>query len=132
MRNTLFYRSPQHAVLALALITSIATAGDWPQWRGPARTGVSSEKGLLREWPSDGPKVLWEVNNAGVGYSSLAVVGDRLYTQGDLDGVEHILCLDARDGSVVWAVTPRRDRRKTGCHRCQADEGSGQESRWAG
>ena len=34
-------------------------ADDWPQWRGPDRTGVSQEKGLLKKWPAKGPKLLW-------------------------------------------------------------------------
>jgi outer membrane protein assembly factor BamB len=77
---------------------------DWPQWRGPNRDGVSEEKGLLKEWPGGSPKLLWQVDRAGVGYSSLSVRGGRLYTQGDLHGVEHLICLDASDGKIVWAV----------------------------
>lgn len=81
-------------------------AGDWPQWRGPNRDGISLDKGLLKEWPKEGPPVLWQVDTVGVGYSSLAVKGDRIYTQGDIDGVEHILCLDAKDGKTLWKVQP--------------------------
>jgi outer membrane protein assembly factor BamB len=79
---------------------------DWPQWRGPQRDGVSAETGLLREWPSGGPRLLWQVDAVGVGYSSLAVKGGRIYTQGDLDGVEHVICLAASDGRVIWAAQP--------------------------
>jgi outer membrane protein assembly factor BamB len=82
------------------------TATDWPQWRGPLRTGVGGSTGLVREWPEGGPKVLWKVENVGVGYSSLAVVDGRIFTQGDLGGVEHVLCLDATDGRRLWAVQP--------------------------
>jgi hypothetical protein len=81
-------------------------AGDWPQWRGPNRDGISLDKGLLKEWPKEGPPVLWKVDSVGVGYSSLAIKGDRIYTQGDIDGVEHILCLDAKDGKTLWKVQP--------------------------
>lgn len=83
-----------------------ALAQNWPQWRGPNRDGVSRETGLLKEWPAGGPKIAWQVDHAGVGYSSLAVQGGRLYTQGDLDGVEHVICLGAEDGRVIWAVQP--------------------------
>jgi outer membrane protein assembly factor BamB len=79
---------------------------DWPQWRGPKRDGISLEKNLLKEWPKEGPKVLWQVDSVGAGYSSIAVVGDKIFTQGDLNGVEHILCLDAKNGQIVWAVQP--------------------------
>jgi hypothetical protein len=47
--------------------------GDWPQWRGPNRDGISLDTGLLKEWPSDGPPVLWQENSVGIGYSSISV-----------------------------------------------------------
>ena len=80
--------------------------GDWPQWRGPNRDGISQETGLLREWPQDGPKVIWQVNSVGVGYSSLSLKDGRIFTQGDLGGVEHVIALDAADGKILWAVQP--------------------------
>ncbi|MFO0868956.1 MAG: PQQ-binding-like beta-propeller repeat protein [Pirellulales bacterium] len=83
-----------------------AEPGDWPQWRGPQRDGINRETGLLKEWPQDGPPLLWQVETVGIGYSSLAVKGGRIYTQGDLGGVEHVLALDARTGQTLWAVQP--------------------------
>lgn len=80
--------------------------GDWPQWRGPNRDGISQETGLLKEWPKEGPKQLWQVDSVGVGYSSIAVKDGRIYTQGDLDGVEHAICLNVKDGKTLWAVQP--------------------------
>ena len=53
---------------------------DWPQWRGPNRDGISSDKGLLREWPADGPEVLWHVDSVGVSYSSIAIKDGRIFT----------------------------------------------------
>lgn len=82
------------------------TAGDWPQWRGPNRDGISLERGLIKEWPESGPPRVWQVETVGAGYSSIAVKGNRIYTQGDLNGVEHIIALDTKDGSIVWAVQP--------------------------
>src|SRR5262249_36216150 len=63
-------------------------AEDWPQWRWPDRNGISKETGLLPEWPKQGPKLLWQVNDIDYGYSTPSVVGDRLYlmsTDGDSD-----------------------------------------------
>jgi len=81
-------------------------ADDWPQWRGPRRDGISNEKGLLKEWPKDGPKLLWKVTNAGSGYSTPAVVGDRLYLLGN-EGMEKefVEALAVADGKRVW-LTP--------------------------
>ena len=60
--------------------------------------------GLLKEWPKDGPKLLWQVNNLGRGYSTPAVVGERLYllsNQGMED--EFVKALSAKDGKEVWS-----------------------------
>ncbi|MBI3854163.1 MAG: PQQ-binding-like beta-propeller repeat protein [Planctomycetes bacterium] len=84
----------------------LLAAQDWPQWRGPNRDGVSLETGLVKDWPGGSPKLLWQVDRVGVGYSSLSVKGGRLYTQGDLNGVEHVLCLSVEDGKIIWAAQP--------------------------
>ena len=99
-------------LLALSLMQNAAVAqstgsgGNWPQWRGPNRDGISLDKGLLKEWPKDGPKQVWQIEGVGAGYSSIAVQGDRIYTQGDVDGVEQTICLDGADGRVVWSSQP--------------------------
>ncbi|MCH7726533.1 MAG: hypothetical protein IH991_08660, partial [Planctomycetes bacterium] len=46
--------------------------GEWPQWRGPNRDGVSTEKGLLDRWDADGPPLFWSTRGAGSGYSSVS------------------------------------------------------------
>src|SRR5580698_3754826 len=71
------------AVMVSAAISCAVVAADWPQWRGPQRDGISQETGLLKEWPKDGPKLLWELKDAGSGYSTPAVVGDRIYLLGN-------------------------------------------------
>jgi outer membrane protein assembly factor BamB len=88
----------------LALALPPARADDWPQWRGPDRLGVSKEKGLLKEWPKEGPKLLWTCKDAGVGYSGPAVVGNRLYTMGGRGGTEFLFALDVDSGKEVWAA----------------------------
>ena len=70
------------ALAALALSTFTATAADWPQWRGPNRTDVGSEKGLLKSWPEGGPKQLWVFKDAGLGYAGVSIVGGKLFTMG--------------------------------------------------
>jgi len=52
-------------VFWLSSLAAISTAANWPQWRGPERNGISQEKGLLAEWPKEGPRLLWQVNNLG-------------------------------------------------------------------
>lgn len=82
----------------------VASADDWPQWRGPDRSGVSRETGLLKQWPNGGPKRLWMFREAGVGYSGFAVVGGMLFTMGARDGIESLLALDAESGALLWSA----------------------------
>ena len=54
--------------LGLASQAMAQTAALWPQWRGPNRDGVSKETGLLKQWPADGPPLVWKATGAGRGY----------------------------------------------------------------
>jgi outer membrane protein assembly factor BamB len=91
-------------VLACLVGASTTAAGDWPGWRGPNRDGSSGETGLLAEWPAGGPRLLWKAGGLGAGFSSVAVVGDRLYTLGDREGAQHVLALSKADGRILWAT----------------------------
>jgi outer membrane protein assembly factor BamB len=79
-------------------------ANDWPQWRGPERNGISQETGLLKEWPKDGPKLLWKAGEIGRGYSTPSVMTERLYLLGN-DGLENefVQALEVKDGHRVWS-----------------------------
>ena len=63
-----------------------AAPGDWPGWRGPDRTGVSTETGLLKEWPRGGPKLLWKAKGLGIGYSTPSVAGALHWPPAALSG----------------------------------------------
>ena len=89
-------------LVLVSTITLPSFAGDWPQWRGPNRDGVSTEKGLLDEWPEGGPKLLWKVMAVGAGFSSVSVVGDRIYTMGDGKDASHVYCLSPETGKIIW------------------------------
>jgi len=86
-------------------VITFAQRSDWPQWRGLDRSGVSTERGLLRQWPKEGPKLLWQVSNLGDGYSTPAVVGDRIYLMSNR-GLqnEFVQALSANDGKVLWTT----------------------------
>ncbi|MFB3826529.1 MAG: PQQ-binding-like beta-propeller repeat protein [Bryobacteraceae bacterium] len=96
------------SVIILCLC-STAAAADWPQWRGPNRDGISQETGLLQGWPRGGPKQVWKAQGLGEGYSSAAVVGNRLYTQGQQGGRQFVIALDVATGKQVWK-TPTGNR----------------------
>src|SRR3954470_1157839 len=93
------------ALFVIITSASLATAADWPQWRGPNRDGISKETGLLQEWPADGPKLLWEQADLGTGYSTPAVVGDRIFlinNKGLED--EFVQARSAEDGTQIWST----------------------------
>jgi outer membrane protein assembly factor BamB len=90
-------------VLAVCLATAaLAGAADWPQYRGPNRDNVSPDRGLLQSWPAKGPKLAWKSGDVGQGYSSVSVVGGRVYTMGNRDGTAYLFALNRQNGQVVW------------------------------
>lgn len=96
-------RAPSSILLACTVFfASAALADDWPQWRGPHRDGRSAETGLLASWPAGGPSLVFRASGFGGGYSSLAILGDRLYTLGDLEGGQHVIAANKNDGKILW------------------------------
>jgi outer membrane protein assembly factor BamB len=97
------------ALCALTIPVSAGSApdaapGDWPQWRGPDRSGVSQETGLLKKWPANGPERVWLFEDAGWGYSAPAIANGKLYTMGARERTEFLLCLDANTGKKIWST----------------------------
>ena len=93
------------ATVARSTATIGAQTSDWPQWRGPQRNGISMETGLLKHWPAAGPKLLWQVNDIGDGFSTPAVVGTRMYLMSNR-GMENefVQALSTQDGKPVWTT----------------------------
>ncbi len=90
-------------LLAFSILAVPCMADDWPQWRGPARDGISKETGLLQEWPTEGPTLLWQKDGLGDGYSTPAIVGNRIFlinNKGNED--EFVQALSTKDGSQIW------------------------------
>lgn len=73
---------------------------DWYTWRGPSANGISDETG----WNPTAAKKIW-TKELGVGYSTVSVKGNKLYTMGHAEGVDTIYCLDARTGDKIWNYT---------------------------
>jgi outer membrane protein assembly factor BamB len=89
-------------LLSTLALAATATAGDWPQWRGSERDGISREDGLLQEWPEDGPALAWKAKGLGVGFSSVAVADGKIFSLGDLDDGSNAIALNEKDGSLLW------------------------------
>lgn len=80
----------------------IVEAGDWPGFRGPSRDSVVRGLAVDPDWKTHPPKRLWR-QRVGPGWSSLAVVGDRLFTQEQRGAAEAVVCLDAATGQEIWS-----------------------------
>lgn len=76
-------------------------AEDWPCWRGPERNGVSREDSWNDGWSDSGPVQLWKAK-VGIGFSSTTIANGRLYTIGNTDDVESVVCLDVLSGKLLW------------------------------
>src|SRR3984893_7693154 len=82
----------------------IGSGGDWPDWRGAGRGGVSREKGLPEKWLLSGQNLAWKAPYGG--RSTPIVLGDHLYLEntagkGETEQ-ERILCLNADTGKLLW------------------------------
>ncbi|HJT65410.1 MAG TPA: PQQ-binding-like beta-propeller repeat protein [Pyrinomonadaceae bacterium] len=90
--------------LNLCLAFTAVVAGDWAEWRGPARDGISNEKNLPEKWSPTGENLAWKVPYGG--RSAPIVMGDRVYLQntagqGDTEQ-ERIMCFNADTGKLLW------------------------------
>lgn len=103
------------ATLVLGWVGTDAAWGDgvdWPRYRGANLDGISAESGWRTDWSGKQPPVVWKAE-VGIGASSVAVVGGRLYTMGNVDGQDVVSCLDAATGKPIWQKTYEcpRDKR---------------------
>jgi outer membrane protein assembly factor BamB len=97
------------ALLAIAAVARIAPAAndgrspEWPQLLGPHRNGISTETGLIDEWPQGGPAELWRIPG-GVGMAGLAIRDGRLLTLVQREGRQWLVAYEARTGTPIWQV----------------------------
>jgi outer membrane protein assembly factor BamB len=91
-------------IACLAATLAFAAPGDWPEFGGAKRDGVSSETGLLKDWPEGGPTLAWRTKGLGDGYSGVAVVGNTIYSAGDKEDGSYALALNRENGAPVWST----------------------------
>ncbi len=84
------------------LAAQAADGGQWPQWRGAQRDGLSTETGLLASWPAEGPPLALKITGLGGGFSGVAVTGGRIYTVGDGADASYVLALEETTGKIIW------------------------------
>ena len=89
------------STLCLLLLATPIGAADWPQWRGPNRDGISPEANWSAQWPAGGPNQLWQAD-VGTGCAAVAVSRGRLFTLGNTNETDTVVCLDATTGKPLW------------------------------
>jgi len=89
-------------VVVLLVCIANVYAQDWPQYLGPNRNGLSTQKDILRSWPQHGPEVLWTVD-VGIGFGGPVVKDSKVYLLDRDDEVGDIMrCFDLSDGEELW------------------------------
>ncbi len=91
-------------VSVLLSLSQIIMAQKVAQFRGPNRTGVFPDAGLLKSWPEGGPKLLWSVEGLGGGYASVSVTDRAVYVTGKDGSKEKLTVLDFT-GKLLWKLS---------------------------
>ncbi len=88
-------------LLTLVVAARPGAATDWPQYRGPERSGAISGEGLAQNWEQTAPKEVWR-RGIGAGFSAVAIAGDRLYTMESVESEEAVLAISVATGETIW------------------------------
>jgi outer membrane protein assembly factor BamB len=91
-------------ITALIILTAAsALGGDWPQFRGSNRDNVSTETGIYKTWPANGPRVVWKTTVC-EGYAGAAIKDGRIYINDyNAEKKEHLVrCISLADGKDIW------------------------------
>jgi outer membrane protein assembly factor BamB len=93
----------------IATSASFAAGRDhsWPQFHGPSRDNISTETGLLENWPDKGPPLIWTADGLGHGFSSVSIAAGRIYTAGNIEKDTVVTALDL-NGQVLWRAVNGR------------------------
>jgi outer membrane protein assembly factor BamB len=82
-------------LFGLLLLCSCAEKGEYSDWRGPKRDGIYPETGLLKQWPYEGPALLWSYEELGFGHTAVAVSDHKVYLTGIKDSANSL-------GTLLW------------------------------
>ena len=88
--------------LVIIMAANIVQAQEPTVWRG-GNDGVYNDTGLLKEWPVNGPEVLWTYEELGDGHSSPVIANNQIYISTMIDGEGYIYVLD-KSGKLKWKV----------------------------
>jgi len=88
-------------IVNVSVAAAAGNSAEWPCFHGPRRDNLSAETGLLQAWPEDGPKLLWTNSDIGHGYSTVSIVGNRIFTAGMIDKQTYVTAINL-NGKKLW------------------------------
>ena len=90
-------------LLLICLVTTVINlhSQEIAQWRGQNRDGIYNETGLLKQWPQNGPTLLWSFDGLGDGHAAVAVTKTKVFAAGTLNEMGFIVALD-NTGKLLW------------------------------
>ncbi|MFZ5940154.1 MAG: PQQ-binding-like beta-propeller repeat protein [Bacteroidota bacterium] len=88
-------------IIPLLLVSCKSKKQEIFEWRGDDRSGIFSETGLMKQWPEDGPELLWTAEGVGNGYGSPLVTSDRIFINGETDSTGYLVAFDP-EGKLLW------------------------------
>jgi outer membrane protein assembly factor BamB len=93
----------KRTIAGAAALLVAASVGNpsWPEFHGPGRTNISTDRGLLKKWPERGPSLLWMYSQCGKGFSGVVIAEGKIFTAGDFGREEKLVALDMK-GSFLW------------------------------
>ena len=84
--------------------SDLLLANDWPQWQGLHRDAISQETGLLKSWPSEGPRLAWRVDDLGGGDSTPSIADGRIFGMSNRGEDEVVWALSEENGKQQWVT----------------------------
>ena len=98
MKNKLFFST----IISMLVLTLNVSAQDWPQYLGPNGNSETTQEGLLRTWPAEGPEVLW-TTNVGIGFGGPVIKDGKTYLlDRDDEYGDYLRCFDLETGEELW------------------------------
>ncbi len=94
-------------LLAIILVSSVLLniqAQEPTRWRGPSGDGIYPETGLLTQWPTDGPEILWSYDRLGQGHSSAVAGDDVIFVTGMIEGTGYLFKFDL-EGKLIYKAS---------------------------
>jgi outer membrane protein assembly factor BamB len=91
-------------LIVIIFTGSILVAQTPTKWRGPDGNGIYNETGLLKQWPANGPEIIWHYDDLGEGHSSPAFANESIYLSAGMDSSGYIVVLTL-DGKLKWKAS---------------------------